>query len=167
MTGRVPLFFYNFFGAFFLLLAGVPALLNGRWRRGLRERLCLAAPPDISDGGKCLWVHGASVGESRIAVGLARRIRAERPDLAVALSAYTPAGRALLPDPPTVSAAFFIPLDFAGGPTRVLRALRPAVLVLIGRSEVAGLVSSRRWMKSEPPAPLSARCPSPPCRSST
>ncbi len=91
-----------------------------------RRALKLAHPPP---GG--LWIHGASVGEARLVRDLARAIRAARPALPLAVSAVTPAGRRLLPEPPEVDCAFFAPLDFPGMPRRLLGAVRPAVLALV------------------------------------
>ncbi len=85
--------------------------------------------PRIRPGG--LWIHGSSVGESRIAVTLANALRRSRPDRALAASAYTRSGRACLPGPPVLDAAFFIPLDLKGYPTRLLDALQPAGLILV------------------------------------
>ena len=94
------------------------------WGERLGRRLP-AAPP----GG--LWLHGASVGEARLVARLASAVRSRRPGLPMYASATTVAGRAGLPAPPAVDAAFFVPLDFRGLGSRVLGALRPAALVLV------------------------------------
>jgi 3-deoxy-D-manno-octulosonic-acid transferase len=78
-----------------------------------------------------VWIHGASVGEARIVREAARRLRQHHPRRPISVSAYTRSGRAQLPAPPEVDAAFFMPLDFPGYPSRVLRAVRPALLVLV------------------------------------
>jgi len=94
------------------------------WSERLARRL-----PRAIDGG--VWIHGASVGEARITGEIARALRRSRPGLSLAVSAYTATGRGELPRPPEVDCAFFAPLDFPGFPARVLRALRPALLVLV------------------------------------
>jgi 3-deoxy-D-manno-octulosonic-acid transferase len=78
-----------------------------------------------------LWIHGSSVGEARIVGAIASGIRAERPELPLAASAYTRTGRNALPDRPDVDAAFFMPLDFPGYPARLLEAIHPSALVLV------------------------------------
>jgi 3-deoxy-D-manno-octulosonic-acid transferase len=78
-----------------------------------------------------VWIHGASLGEARIVSALARALRGRRPELPLAVSAVSPTGRAQLPGAPDVDAAFFLPLDFAGLPTRILRAVAPGVLTLV------------------------------------
>ena len=78
-----------------------------------------------------VWIHGASVGEARLTSALAQRLRAVRPALPIAVSAVTPAGRGLLPAPPAVDGAFFLPLDFPAVQRRAFDALRPGLLVLV------------------------------------
>ena len=102
--------------------------LLGARREEWRERLARRLPPAIERG---VWIHGSSVGEARITGELARALRRARPALPLAASAYTATGRGALPGAPDVDCAFFAPLDFAGFPARVLRALRPALLTLV------------------------------------
>jgi len=85
--------------------------------------------PSVSHGGA--WIHGASVGEAMIVRGLARALRTARPELPLSVSAYTTTGRAQLPAPPAVDAAFFVPLDFRGLAARVFGAVQPSVLALV------------------------------------
>jgi len=85
--------------------------------------------PSLPAGGA--WIHGASVGEARIVAGLADGLHRLRPDLPLAVSAYTATGRARLPEPPRVDAAFFVPLDFPPIVRRVLGSVRPAALALV------------------------------------
>jgi len=91
-----------------------------RWARRLPE----ARPGAV-------WIHGASVGEARLVGHIAEGLHARRPDLPIVASAYTTTGRHGLPAPPVADAAFFVPLDFRGLATRVLRALRPCLLTLV------------------------------------
>jgi 3-deoxy-D-manno-octulosonic-acid transferase len=97
---------------------------RAEWAQRRARRL-----PAVPPGG--VWIHGASVGEARIVRGLAGGLRSRRPELPLAVSAYTTTGRAQLPEPPAVDAAFFVPLDFPGLATRVLDALRPVALALV------------------------------------
>jgi 3-deoxy-D-manno-octulosonic-acid transferase len=85
--------------------------------------------PDAATGG--IWIHGASVGEARIVGLLADAFRARRPDVPLSGSAVTRLGRAQLPSPPRLDAAFYAPLDFPGLPGLVLDRLRPGALVLV------------------------------------
>lgn len=92
------------------------------------QRRARQLPEAPGDG---IWLHGASVGEARIVSEVARELRDRDPTRGVAVSAMTPAGRALLPSPPDVDAAFFAPLDIPGFPSRVLATLKPACLALV------------------------------------
>ena len=85
--------------------------------------------PRIRRGG--IWIHGSSVGEAGIVTTLAAALRRSRPQQSLAASAITRTGRACLPGPPALDAAFFMPLDIPGYPARLLDALHPAGLVLV------------------------------------
>src|SRR5262249_38234371 len=85
--------------------------------------------PAVPPGGA--WIHGASVGEARIVEGLAAEIRRRRPGLTLFASAMTRTGRARLPAPPALDAAFFLPLDFPSIQRRAFDALSPSLLVVV------------------------------------
>jgi 3-deoxy-D-manno-octulosonic-acid transferase len=97
-------------------------------RREAAERMA-RRPPPVDAGG--IWIHGSSVGEARIVASVASAIRGLLPELPLAASAFTRTGRAQLPRPPEVDAAFFLPFDFAGFPARLFRELCPAMLVIV------------------------------------
>jgi len=97
-------------------------------REEWEQRRGLGLPRPRAGG---LWIHGASVGEARIVRGLAAAVRGARHDLSLSVSALTPTGRAQLPAPPAVDAAFFSPLDFRGFTARALHAIRPLVFALV------------------------------------
>jgi len=101
------------------------------------ERLGQALPCVPASG---LWLHGASVGEARLAGLLARSVHAARPEVAVSVSCVTRTGRRALPAPPDVQAAFFAPLDVRRRVRPVLRAVAPAALALIETELWPGLV---------------------------
>ena len=85
--------------------------------------------PQVEPGGA--WIHGSSVGEARIVAALSRAVRERERTLGISVSAFTRTGRAQLPAPPAVDAAFFLPLDFPGLPRRLLAALKPRVLAIV------------------------------------
>ena len=96
--------------------------------REVGERLARELPPEKPGA---IWIHGASVGESRIVDSLVRELRRRAIDRPLVVSAVTPTGRRQLPAPPDVDHAFHAPLDFAGLPSRVIRALRPSALAIV------------------------------------
>jgi 3-deoxy-D-manno-octulosonic-acid transferase len=85
--------------------------------------------PQVPPG--AIWIHGASVGEARLAGLLVRELRRRRPEAGIVTSAVTPTGRAQLPSPPDVQASFFHPLDFPSVQNRAFDALAPASVVLV------------------------------------
>jgi len=78
-----------------------------------------------------IWIHGASVGEARIIGALAREIRSRRPGQPLAASTVTATGRAQLPSPPAIDAAFFLPLDFPAVQRRAFDVIAPSMIVLV------------------------------------
>ena len=86
------------------------------------ERLARHLPPLPTRPTPPLWIHGASLGEARLVCALATALRQVRPDLPLVASAVTHSGRAALPSPPRVDAAFYAPLDFPGVVRRAFRA---------------------------------------------
>ena len=129
-----------------LLFATYPAArLYGAWdvrraperAREWAERLGRTLPHPSRGG---VWIHGASLGEARLAASLAGSLRAARHGVPVSVSSVTRTGRAALPSPPAVEAAFFAPLDVRRGVRRVVRAVAPSVLVLIETELWPGLL---------------------------
>jgi tetraacyldisaccharide 4'-kinase len=91
-------------------------------------------PGDLqSRGGPSLWIHAVSVGEVLSAVPLLRQIRAQRPYSRVYLSTTTLTGRAMAKERlmDLVDGVFYAPLDYRSCVRRVLRRLRPSVVVIL------------------------------------
>jgi 3-deoxy-D-manno-octulosonic-acid transferase len=113
--------------------------------RGIRQRAYLAGIGERlgflkrrgtayhSTGSSAIWFHAVSVGEVLSAVELIRRLRSELPDAAVFLSTTTLAGRAMADQRLSglAQGVFFAPLDYRSIVHRVLRRLRPAVVVIL------------------------------------
>jgi 3-deoxy-D-manno-octulosonic-acid transferase len=133
--GRVALA-HAAYDALFLLatvLATPPFLVRAcRDRRQLhlaRERLGWLPSGVPTD--RPVWIHAVSVGEVKAARPLVRALRAHDPNLPLSLSTSTPAGyetaRRAFPD----LYVFHAPLDLGFVVRRVLRRLRPRLLVLL------------------------------------
>src|SRR5580698_9133207 len=113
--------------ALYLLYRGIR---DPRYFAGLKERLgFLPRTLQATDRG-AIWFHAVSVGEVLTAAEIIRRIRIERPQLPVLLSTSTLAGRALA-DHKVSGNVFFVPLDYRWMVRRVLRRLRPSVVVIL------------------------------------
>ena len=104
-----------------------------RYLRNLSERLgggpssFRATPPGS------IWLHAVSVGEVITASGLLRELRERSPSVPLYLSVGTLAGRALAEEKiaALVDGIFFAPVDYAVAVRRVLRRIRPAVVVVL------------------------------------
>ena len=104
-----------------------------RYARHLNERFgggpgsFRATPPGS------IWLHAVSVGEVFSAAGLLRELRKASPAAPLYLSVGTLAGRALAEDKltPLVDGIFFVPIDYAFAVRRVLRRVRPSVVVIL------------------------------------
>lgn len=110
-------------------------LLLWRWladpqkRTRVRERMGFV--PRQAGDRPIVWIHGVSVGEVKAASQFVARLRQQRPDLRVVLSATTPNGHLVAtqehPDLPIV----FYPLDLLSFPSRALDRLRPRCVLLM------------------------------------
>jgi 3-deoxy-D-manno-octulosonic-acid transferase len=123
----------------------LPMVLWSSWqsrdpehRHAWSERFARRLPSAPRHG---VWIHGSSVGEARIVSSLASGLRACRSGMAVVVSAFTRTGRAQLPGAPAVDAAFLMPLDFPGYPSRLFAALQPSILTLVETELWPNLIS--------------------------
>ena len=84
-------------------------------------------------GAGSVWFHAVSVGEVLSTVELIRRLRADRPQVRYYVSTTTLAGRAIADQKLAglADAVFFAPLDYRSTVRRVLRRLRPALVVVL------------------------------------
>ena len=113
-------------------------LTTARYREGLRERLgrVPAALAATVAGRRVVWVHAVSVGEVLAASRLVGELEAALgAGWVVVVSTTTRTGQALARERFGVERVFYYPLDFAFAVRPFMRALQPAVLVLI-ESEV-------------------------------
>ena len=114
----------------YLLYRGLRDL---RYFTKLDERFGFLPPSFKPTGPGSIWFHAVSVGEVLSAVELIRRIRAAQPRAEIFVSVATLAGRDVaeqkLAD--LANGVFYAPLDFRSVTKRVLRRLRPAVVVVL------------------------------------
>jgi 3-deoxy-D-manno-octulosonic-acid transferase len=125
-----------FYDCVFLLLivVSLPILLvriafSRRFRAGLFQRIGFV--PDPKAGGGMLWIHGVSVGEVKTIQPLLAHLEEEFGPLPCAISTTTQAGfqiaRKLFADKFT----FYFPLDISFIVRRVLRRIRPGLIILM------------------------------------
>ena len=108
-------------------------LRDPRYLTKIDERFGLLPPSFKPTGPGSIWFHAVSVGEVLSAVELIRRIRAAQPRAEIFVSVATLAGRDVaeqkLAD--LANGVFFAPLDYRSVIRRVLRRLRPALVVVL------------------------------------
>jgi 3-deoxy-D-manno-octulosonic-acid transferase len=114
----------------YYLLRGVR---YGKTRRGIRERLG-SYPMGFADrlrGRRVIWVHAVSVGETRAAAPLFKTLRNRYPDAFLLLSHVTETGREVALQVAEADMCIFFPFDLSWVVRRVLRRIRPAIVILM------------------------------------
>ncbi|NBV86034.1 MAG: 3-deoxy-D-manno-octulosonic acid transferase [Verrucomicrobia bacterium] len=107
---------------------------RGNFRAGFGQRLGLFAPEERARmlGRRWIWIRSISVGETMVALKLARSLREAEPDLSIALSVTTSTGYALAS---SLVADWLLPMynpvDSQGAVNRTLDLMRPEGLVLV------------------------------------
>jgi len=104
-----------------------------RYAQGFSERLGkLPFSPEVTPADS-IWFHAVSVGEVLSAVELVRRLRARYPAAPVYVSVTTVTGRELAEQKLRGLAAglFYAPIDYRFCVRRVLRCLRPTLVVIL------------------------------------
>ncbi|MBN8734272.1 MAG: hypothetical protein J0L64_27295, partial [Acidobacteria bacterium] len=117
---------------FLLLYLGLRGWRDRRYWATLAERFGRVPSTVIQTGEGCVWLHAVSVGEVLTSVRLLRELRAELPGARLYVSVSTLAGRALAEEKlaGVADAVFYAPLDFALVVRRVMRRMRPRVLIV-------------------------------------
>jgi len=139
--GRLAYLGYDLLGIALAALAvpALPWLLHRGYGRGASERLGrvpavarqLAVPP--------LWLHCASVGETRSAAPLVARLR-ERVARPLVISTTTLTGRAIAEEQLAADVATLLPIDALRIVDRVFRSVRPRVLMVVETELWPGLL---------------------------
>ncbi len=115
-----------------------------------RERLGFL-PESLSDFANrsgprdAIWFHAVSVGETLAVAKLVRGIRERWPERPIFVSHVTPAGREVGEKRlPSVAGRFYLPLDWQWSVRRVLKVVRPAMLVIAETELWPNLVRAAR-----------------------
>jgi 3-deoxy-D-manno-octulosonic-acid transferase len=132
-------FIYSFLmGAAALLLAPywlMKGLRDGKYLSNLRERLGLSFPTLgklPADRRDAIWIHTVSVGELLSSIGLAKRLKEAHPNRPLVVSTTTITGQALARERMQFAdAVFYFPFDWSFCVRRVLRAVRPALVIVL------------------------------------
>ena len=113
----------------------VKGVRQQKYLSNLRERLGLSTSSldRLPTGGRsAIWLHAVSVGELLSSITLAKRLKAEYPDRPLVVSTTTITGQSLARERMQFAdAVFYFPLDWAFCVRRVLRAVRPSIVVIL------------------------------------
>ena len=113
----------------------IQGLRHGKYLSNLGERLGLSLHgleklPAERPG--AIWVHAVSVGEALSGVALAKRLKEAYPQRPLIVSTTTLTGHALAKERmPFADAVIYFPLDWAFCVRKVLRAVKPALVVVL------------------------------------
>lgn len=123
-----------------LLVAGSPFILAYLIYRGIKDRDYLRSLPQrlgfepirVTAPGS-IWLHAVSVGEVLSGVGLIGRLRESFPNARVYISVSTITGKKLASErlEKSVDGIFYAPLDFVFVVRRILRAIKPALVIVM------------------------------------
>jgi 3-deoxy-D-manno-octulosonic-acid transferase len=133
-------FLYRVLTAAGMLVLAPYYALRG-WRRGepssaFRERLGILAPEisarSAADDLRAVWIHAVSVGEVLAAVPLVEALKQRNSSQAVFVSTTTESGQRLARKRlQCADAIFYFPLDWVVPVRRALRAIRPALVIVM------------------------------------
>ncbi|HUR92801.1 MAG TPA: glycosyltransferase N-terminal domain-containing protein [Gemmatimonadaceae bacterium] len=136
---------------------GSRASIALRARRGLTERYADWARRARDRSRPLVWVHAASVGEGLQAKPVLSLLRAERPDVQIVYTFFSPSGRQLAGK---MDADYedFLPFDNARDMDAALDALRPTLLAF-SKLDVWPVLVERAKLRGVPVALISATLP--------
>jgi 3-deoxy-D-manno-octulosonic-acid transferase len=113
----------------------IQGLRHGKYLSNLSERLGFSFPSLSklpADRAGAIWIHAVSVGEVLSGVALAKSLKQAYPGRPLIVSTTTMTGQALARQRlPFADAVIYFPLDWAFCVRRALRAVRPAVVVVL------------------------------------
>jgi 3-deoxy-D-manno-octulosonic-acid transferase len=113
----------------------IQGLRHGKYLSNLSERLGFSIPSLSklpADRPGAIWIHAVSVGEVLSSLALAKSLKQAYPQRPLIVSTTTMTGQALARQRlPFADAVIYFPLDWAFCVRRALRAVRPAVVVVL------------------------------------
>jgi 3-deoxy-D-manno-octulosonic-acid transferase len=129
-------FFYSLFIAIGVLIASpyflFRAIQTGKYFGTLGERFGNLPPQVNAIPPGCIWLHAVSVGEAIAALPLARQLKQQFPERPLVVSTTTETGQKLVEERfDFADAIIYFPFDWAWIVRRVLRAVRPACVLIV------------------------------------
>lgn len=113
----------------------VQGLRHSKYWSSIWQRLGFF-PPSLTAlgqrGNRAIWIHAVSVGEVLAALPLAQQLKERFPKQRLVFSTTTATGQRIAQERAACAdAIFYFPLDWAGPVRRALRAVRPALVVVM------------------------------------
>ena len=125
--------FLNTIYALFLIVASPwllwRAISGNKNQRGWAQKL-LGFVPNRNSNHELIWFHAVSVGEVNLLAPVLADLKFRSPQLRVAISTTTETGFDLANKKHPEHTVFFCPMDFTWAINRVLKRIRPSMLVL-------------------------------------
>ena len=109
----------------------IRAWSRGTGMRGLAQRLGTLPPVFHQPAPGAIWIHAVSVGEAQAVAPLLPLLRRRFPQRRIFVSTTTETGQALAAQKLAADGTFYFPLDFAFACRRALRAIQPALVVIV------------------------------------
>lgn len=126
------------FCLFLLSLAALPIVLwqrfrFGKYKNSLSQRLGLRLPSFMKqEGEKVIWIHTISMGETRAVIPFFQKLKIEYPNAKIVVSSITETGhQEAKKSMPGADVHFYLPLDFSWVMKKLMRRIKPDVVVLI------------------------------------
>ena len=106
-----------------------------KYREGIPERFGFVDRAKFKNlkGGKAVWVHAVSVGETKAVLPVLRLLKRRRPDVRIVFSTVTTTGNrtAAKEGKGLIDALIYFPLDLPWAVRRVARMVRPAMFIVV------------------------------------
>src|SRR5712664_904402 len=127
----------------------VKGLRQRKYLFNLRERLGLSTVSldKLPAGGPgAIWIHAVSVGELLSSIALAKRLKEAYPNRPLVVSTTTITAQSLARERlEFADAVFYFPLDWSFCVRRVLRAVRPSLIVVLETEIWPNFLRETRW----------------------
>ena len=96
-------------------------------RKGIFDKIAASLKPDE----KRIWVHASSLGEFEQGRPLIEKIKAEKPDIKIVLTFFSPSGYEIRKNYPTADYIFYLPLDTKKNAARFIALIKPSLAIFI------------------------------------
>lgn len=132
-------FFYNIVLHIVFVLS-IPYFLfkmavKGKYRQGIKERFGFIEQSKIDalKGGKVVWIHAVSVGETKAVLPLVKLLKSENKNIKILFSTTTPTGNKIARKEGAlfIDALIYFPLDLPSIIKRIVRLIDPRSLIVV------------------------------------